>query len=294
MVGDRFHKLARRLVREDSYHFIVAPAIADLQFEAHLGQRARLRAYRAAWLAVLGALADELIRDVVSTCTRCAIGRAAAASGLAIALQAALFMWMWSFNPVEHPLAFLLLLPALVSGAWPAALLPSAAILARSRVRGASRVVLIGSAALALFVLGAADQGVTETNQMFREQMFTASGSAGPPARGPQEQTLAQLWDRGDRDARVAVHLRLSILGLTTAWATLGLALARARWFVAVAIGLLAYASQFFSPFLASPEDAARLPVWSPWIPVAVLLFTAGILQAYAKRFGEARPESTT
>jgi hypothetical protein len=213
----------------------------------------------------------------------------------AIALQGALFMWMWSFNPLERPVPFLLLLPALVSGAWPAAMLPTAAILARTRMPGARRVVLIASTAVAAVILVAADQGVTETNQMFREQMFAAAGLHGSPARGAQERTLAELWPRDDREARVSIHLRVSILGLTPAWAMLGLALARSRWFVVVAVGLLAYSYHLFSPVLASPEDAARLPTWSPWIPVGLTFVTAGILRAvYARRAGKAGPEPRT
>ena len=276
MIGDRIQKLARSIVREDTYSLIVVPAIADLQFEEQFGLRARLRAYRAVWFAVLGALLEEVRQDFAVTCTRSAVARAATMSGLAIALQGALFLWMWSFNPIERPVAFILLLPALVSGGWPAAMLPMAAILARRGVRGTGRVVLIASAVMAMFILVAADQGVTETNQMFRERIFAAAG-ARSPARGAQERTLAELWPRDDREARVSMHLRLSFIGLTPAWALLGLALARRRWFVVVGVGLVAYAYQFFSPFLAAPEDAARLPVWSPWIPVGLILATAAI-----------------
>ena len=80
------------------------------------------------------------------------------------------------------------------------------------------------------------------------------------------------------------------------AWAMLGLALTRGRWFVIFGVGLVAYAFQFFSPFLASPEDAARLPTWAPWIPVGLIPVTAGILWAVYTGEGpaEGRPEPRT
>jgi hypothetical protein len=294
VTGARLERLARRVLREDTYRLIVAPAIADLQFEAPLGSHSWMRACVGVWLAIVGALGEEVRHDFRNTCTRPVIARAAIAGMFAIALQGALFMWMWSFNPLERPVPFLLLLPALVSGAWPAAMLPTAAILARTRMPGARRVVLIASTAVAAVILVAADQGVTETNQMFREEIFAAAG-ARSPERGAQERTLAELWPRNDREARVSINLRLSILGLTPAWAMLGLALARSRWFVVVAVGLLAYSYHLFSPVLASPEDAARLPTWSPWIPVGLTFVTAGILRAvYARRAGKAGPEPRT
>jgi hypothetical protein len=292
MSGAHIERLAHRIVRDETYDLIVAPAIADLHFEAPLGRFARLRAVVAVWLAIAGGLREEVRQDFAQTCTPPVLARASGAGLFTIALQAMLFMWMWSFNPYEHPTAFVLLLPALVSGALPAAMLPAAAILARTNARGAGRVVAIAGTALAALLLVAADRGITETNQKFREEMFVANGLPGAPARGAQERTLAELLVRDDRDSRVAMHHRLSFVGLTVAWTLLGLAVARAPGSAICGTALLGYGFLLLSPFLGSPELAARLPAWSPWIPVALIAATSQVAGVYARRAGwQAGPE---
>jgi len=60
-----FSTAARRLLHEDTFELVVAPAIADLQFEAPtVTGAARIRAYAAVGVALGGALCIDVERDV--------------------------------------------------------------------------------------------------------------------------------------------------------------------------------------------------------------------------------------
>lgn len=48
MIGDRLTGIARRLLRDDSFALIAAPAIADLQYEAPMATRLRLAGHAVA------------------------------------------------------------------------------------------------------------------------------------------------------------------------------------------------------------------------------------------------------
>jgi hypothetical protein len=60
-----FSITARWILREDTFELVVAPAIADLQFEAPtVTGAARIRLYPAIWVALVGALCIDAERDV--------------------------------------------------------------------------------------------------------------------------------------------------------------------------------------------------------------------------------------
>lgn len=285
MIGDRIARLARRLVRAATYQAMVAPAIADLQHETRRGRVAHLRGYAGVARALVGAGIDDLCVDWRQTFTGPPVRRAARVAAAVIVLQNVLFFAMWRFDPRESPAAFILLLPATILSAWPAAMLPAAAIVSRRRGRAAKRAVLSASIASGVILLAVADQGVTRTNQQFRETIFAARGGTGPLGRGTQERTVRELWNDDGREARTSLHLRLTVPVSTAAWALLGLSVARASGVVIGATAAAGYAFFLLSPFLAPADFAATLPVWSPWIPVALLLALASATQrVYVQR----------
>ena len=64
MPGERLTRLTRRLVHDDTFALVVAPAIADLQFEVPSASIAgRGRSYAGVWRALLGAVCLDLARD---------------------------------------------------------------------------------------------------------------------------------------------------------------------------------------------------------------------------------------
>ncbi len=65
MPGAWFSTTARWILREDTFELVVAPAIADLQFESPtVTGAARIRLYSAVWVALAGALCIDTEHDV--------------------------------------------------------------------------------------------------------------------------------------------------------------------------------------------------------------------------------------
>jgi hypothetical protein len=279
VIGERIDRLARRFVREDNYRMIVAPAIADLQYEAPRGRINRARAYIDVWRAAGAALLDDTVSDITRTFTRRSATSAATVAGgsliAILALHVLILPWNWGFALQDEFELFALLVPSLVVSAWPAVMLPGAAVIARKHRAGTARAVLVGACGSGLVLIIAIDGGVTRTNQRFREIAVARQGHRGPLQPGPRERTTWDLAQRDDRASQVEVHARLALCASTIGWALVGLALARASTAALVALGVLAY-GLMASVLSASPLGVTG-PAWIPWIPT-VTLFIAGAI----------------
>jgi hypothetical protein len=136
MIGDRIDRFARRIVRNETYRLVVAPAIADLQHEARLGSWSRVRAYAATWLTIGVAFAAEIAADVETTTRAGGVPSALGAMLLTIVCLSALQMIPIAFTLgttlAWHQAAVLLALwlPAFIGPSLPAAIVPVSAMLA--------------------------------------------------------------------------------------------------------------------------------------------------------------------
>jgi hypothetical protein len=291
MIGDRLDGIARRIVREETYDTIVAPSIADLQFEATHGRRARLRGYVAVWRMLAAALFEDVGEDARDVLTRRSIGNAAVlgvlTTAIVIAGHLSVFSWNWGFKPQDHWRLFLLLLPAVWISAWPTTMVPIAAALGRANRRGSFRVVLLASAVAAMLMLVAIDLAVTETNQRFREISFKENGGTGQIARGTRERTSWSLSRDHVRESRIEMHFRLAMCATTVGWALLGFGLRRARDATIVLAGVLAYVL-VLAPIslIIFGIRGYQLATWAPWIPTGVVVMVGAVVARLASRPG--------
>jgi hypothetical protein len=135
MIGDRLHRIAQGVLREDTCTRIVVPAIADLQHEASRGSCWRVRGYVAVWRALAAALVDDSAADTsaamsamtAATAMRPALGTAAIVS--------ALFMlpYVWNLDALHGPAW--VVLPLLAVSVVPLATLPALTVAARQAAR---------------------------------------------------------------------------------------------------------------------------------------------------------------
>jgi hypothetical protein len=285
MIGDRLARLAQRLVREDTYATIVAPAIADLQFEASAGVMARVRGSLAACRTIACAVADEILRDVETIVTGPAIVEACGAMAAIVAVllgaHVSVFTWNWGFRPQDHPALFALLLPALLTSFWPVLMLPAGATISRRLRRGNVRLAILAGCVSALVMLAAIDLGVTQTNQRFREISFAASGGPNAIARGTREHTSWHLSKLKDRQSLAEMHFRLSNCASSLGWMLIGIGLHRARRRFLVATGVAAYGLML--PPTAVVTSGIRqydFPSWAAWFPTSIVL-AVGAWTAY-------------
>lgn len=287
MIGDRLNGIACRLVREETWTKVVAPAIADLQHEAPRGRGWRVRGYIGVWRAVAGGVADEFAADWRRTFTGPDVQQALMHSGIALwvltEVQGVLIVRSLG---IESPgrwtvTLYTLLLPALITSSIPAATAPAAAILAR---RGSRRVIVAASALVAIMLLAATDQIVARTNQEFRE---VAAAVERQPVPVPGELRQADTWQ-----ARMDFHSRVALCASTVAFAALGIAIARLRPWLLTGLGVVLWAA-YMAVFFAVPVTAfsfgVRPPVWSPWIPVVVLFAAAWLARRSRKERKEQR-----
>lgn len=64
MAGAWFATFARRIIHAETFEFVVAPAIADLQVEASgAGYLVKTRGYLGVWMALWGALCSDVVGD---------------------------------------------------------------------------------------------------------------------------------------------------------------------------------------------------------------------------------------
>jgi hypothetical protein len=277
MIGDRLARIAQRLVREDTYASIVAPAIADLQFEARGGVMARVRGSVAACRTIACAFADELLRDSETVLVGPAIVEAGGAMAAIVAVllgaHVSVFTWNWGFRPQDHPALFALLLPALLTSFWPVLMLPAGAAISRRLRHGKIRLAILAGCVSALVMLAAIDLGVTETNQRFREISFAASGGTSAIARGTREHTSWHLSKQGDRRSLTEMHFRLSNCASTLGWMLVGIGLHRARRRFLVATGVVAYGLMLVPmPLVTAGIRQYEFPSWFPWFPTSIVL----------------------
>jgi len=69
MPGTWFATFARRVIHAETFEFVVAPAIADLQFEASgAGYLEKTRGYLGVWMALWGALCSDVGGDARVMC----------------------------------------------------------------------------------------------------------------------------------------------------------------------------------------------------------------------------------
>jgi len=289
MIGDQLARIARRVVRDDSYGLMVAPAVADLQFESRAGWFSTLRGYLGVWRALCGAIAIELAADARRTLSndgaRLATTQTTVMVGTLFGLQATLFaanFWHeWRLNPV----LMLLIAPSILGSVLPVGAFTSAAVLSDKPY--AHRTVILASIVAAVLIFLFIDQGVTRFNQQFREA-DAAAGGPGTIAPGSRELPLADLYARGTRQDRIDLHSRLAICASTIGWAWLGLSLTRIRRRWLVAVGVVAYAGYIAAysavPIMAITLFRGRLPIWSAWGAVAVLFIAAYLAQRLARR----------
>jgi len=169
-------------VREDTYAMVVAPAIADLQYEASLGWLARGRGYAGAWRALLAATILEITHDCVAASEAVhrradlagAVTTVASMTGL---MSAVIFcVRARSDAPWHHDaVLFLFVLPTAMTFALPAGALPLAAAYARTCRPGGRRAgFVIASAAVAMLSVG--NHALRQSIAVRHQEMIVASG----------------------------------------------------------------------------------------------------------------------
>lgn len=181
MIGDRLARFALCLVREETYTAIVAPAIADLQYEAPLGWPSRVRAYAGAWRALLAATAQEVMCDSIAASRAIPVwpvaGSAASTVACLTLLLAMPVLWFDAQSPVpwhHQTVLFLFLLPTILTFTLPAGALPLAAAYARTSVAGGRRAgFLVGSIAVVMLLIG--NQAVKEQTAALRHELMVAA-----------------------------------------------------------------------------------------------------------------------
>jgi hypothetical protein len=202
MIGDRLHRIARRVLSTETCRTILEAAIADLQHEAARGQTWRVRGY----IGVCRAFAAALSIDVVTETSRAISAMAtAAAVRPAFATLAVVFLILsapFVARAHEFHASLWVVLPLLLVSGIPLAILPALSVAARSAARSidSTRGFAFAGLVAAALLLASIDQGITRTNWMFRQ---IEGGSCGieQPVRGPRELSLTELW-RDDAAAR--------------------------------------------------------------------------------------------
>ena len=158
MTGDWIGSMARCLTRPARYERIVAPALADLQYEHHAATPwTRCRNYAAVWPALVWAIAADLCDDL-----RIVLGRDAQTSawGFGAAMFAVMFARSaWLARPSGFDLQMLGIdgyaawcaarLPILALGCLPGTLIPVGFIVSCRHADGA-RAVITTAAAMAV------------------------------------------------------------------------------------------------------------------------------------------------
>jgi hypothetical protein len=284
------------VLREDTCTRIVVPAIADLQHEASRGSCWRVRGYVAVWRALAAALVDDSAADTsaamsamtAATAMRPALGTAAIVS--------ALFMlpYVWNLDALHGPAW--VVLPLLAVSVVPLATLPALTVAARQAARRtqSTRGFVCAAVMVGAFLLLYVDQGVTRTNQLFREVEGQAQG-IGNPRPGSREMSLAELR-HFDRAVPHAGHQnefdregpqRIGFAASAVAYALFGLVLARVTraWVVAAAlIGLtVAHYGLTVAAFQISTVAPGLIRAVT-WAPTVVLIATAAFAARRSNR----------
>jgi hypothetical protein len=180
MIGDRLHRVARRVLRAETCRTIVEPAIADLQHEASHGTRWRLRGYVGVCRAVTAAMIGEIAVDCAATARRAPLADLAVPV-LSTAALATLFhgRFVWDIGssprPWHHDVVLLALYtPFLFALVAPWVTLPLAAVLARARHAGARRGAILLSASLMILVVFVSERAAIALHPLRRDLAFSS------------------------------------------------------------------------------------------------------------------------
>jgi uncharacterized protein (DUF983 family) len=188
--------IATRLVRQETYEGLIAPAIADLPFESGDGRWSRARGYIAVWRAILFALTGEIADDCSATVRSAHISSAIGPALMSVAFTGVIFapmMWMTyghSPAPWHHDLVLVALwLPGLLAVLAPTIAVPAAAVLARSNLPGSHRAALLLTAATVVTICAANSALHDELTEFRWDMLYTSStsvraGTPGPSALG--------------------------------------------------------------------------------------------------------------
>jgi uncharacterized membrane protein YwaF len=289
VIGESLAWLAKGVLHRQTYESMIAPVIADLQHEAHDGTWARLRAYGAVWRAIVGALADDVHGDTAAAMSAMVRWTSLAPALATTAGVAGLLMLAFDVHRLEGPA--LALLPLLAASVMPLALLPALAVAAHqaARDRVTTRGFAFTGVVIAAFLLLFIDQGVTRTNQVFREIEGRARGIA-IVLPGSHEMSLAELrhfdpatsyWSGHEKEFAREAARRIGTAASVIAYVLFGVALTRRRMrtFGAVLIAIVtAHVALDLLMSLASSQapDLIRILHLTP----AIILIAAALVVA--------------
>ena len=288
MIGDRLDRIARRVLSDETYAAVAAPAIADLQFEAHKGWAAQFRSYVAVWSALALGAAEDVAGDTL-VASRALRTRKAIVSGAVTALiffAVFAISTLWNFGELAGPKAilFVLLLPSLLPLTFGPALMMAVRDAAGQwwAVRGYAIAGLIVTGGAFLFV----DQAVTRTNYSFRRIEGHARGIA-DVRKGSREMSVVELL-RGDSEDAFAyysrryqlvreAHTRMSFAASCLAYALFGVRLATKRLRIAIfaLLGICIGHAALISLASYQPRGSLVLASLLPWIPSVILVLVA-------------------
>jgi hypothetical protein len=305
--GERIHRLAARALDKATVARLVAPAVADLQFEVERARRdgqtrqrrrAMIRGYASLlrllpFLLVLSGrrYAVRFLRDESDALLRVLVATAAAAAVLTGLLILPAYPGVPQMGQAFRLRVLVLLTPQALGVALPTGFLVGTLIGLRGRARHARtlRRLFACATALALVTFGIIEWGVPGANHRFRDLVVRtlAADGIGPGAvhleDGPGEMSLSELSrhiDAAARDGaagrdlralRLAFHLRIALLCSPLALAVMGFGMAawgQGRWWTVVTgIGLLAVVIVLV--WFDGPADAWP-PVLRAWAPDAL------------------------
>ena len=316
MIGDRLHRIARRVLRAETCRTIVEPAVADLQYEAGHGRWAAVRGYAAVWRTIVAAAAGELAADchavLAATSLRPSLGPLLLALGVGGVVFAPRLWNIYghSNRPWHHDaVLFLLMAPGLFAALAPALTPPVTATLARTGTPGSVRAALLLSVLTGTIVVGSAQAAQWQLDLLWLDAFYTSTTSvrAGNQDRplwelrrrvAEQREALAvsdprvrERWalERGTlKVTPIDRHRLAAAIVLVVPFALLGLTWARrSRWTVAL-LSAAAFMGVVMLQVVAnrvlySPRMTAIIA--ATWTPVAILLPTASAYW-YIRRAG--------
>ena len=181
MTGRGLERFGRAILRASTFETIVAPAIADLQYESRSGRWASVRAYAGAWRGLAAAVALELGSDCRDTLRHSQLGAAVLPSLLALGLSFAIVspwgIWLdlGRLRPWHHDVVLLaLLIPGVLASTLPLAAMPVARVLAGAGTPGSMRSAVLLAAAV-VSTLTIADWLLADRTSDLQRELTTAS-----------------------------------------------------------------------------------------------------------------------
>jgi hypothetical protein len=195
MIGQHLDRVARWLVRIETYEIVLAPAIADLQHEGRLGTWPRVRAYAATWRTIGAAVCAEIVDDARNTVRAGSVGPAVGVAlvtlfGLTFLLLLPITLNIWKSMPWHHAALLIPLWhPTFTAWAIPVAVVPAAATLAAAGARRARRGALVLAVMIGLLLLLTNRMIEYKASDLRREFIFASAF-----ARGEPELSRRPLW----------------------------------------------------------------------------------------------------